>query len=180
MGRIAGALQRKTQYSDDRYNVNPIQLSAQQLLDESNRAYTSATYGINSGNANIDRSVKSQLFSERLMNDQKAIRGYDEAQSKLNLDVASRNVQGRQTVDQINEAAAARKYQGIDAALGSIGTMGQIVQDQMNTQLKNNISQATLNALSKHYGINSVALIRLMNKDPKAFTQMLVAYKGEQ
>ena len=133
---------------------------------------------INTGSATTDRILKNAMYAQKLGADYKAIDEYNKMNQAAATDAAKFNVQGKQTVDTINEQTRAIKNSLVGSALTNVGTMGQALQDYSNAQATNRITLSTLNSLSRYYGININALKNIMKNEPAKFDQLMVGFKG--
>lgn len=179
IGRVVNAFDAPEQFATDRYNVDRIKLSAQDQLDANNRNYRAAVGSSQTGNANLDRVTGNALFASKIQADNAARRDVQNRQAAADLDVNKYNAQQKALVDQINSQTQAAKAQAVDSALSSIGSLGQVYMDMFNTSAQNRVTLATLNSLSRYYGIDTENLVQMMKTNPDQFNGMLTRFKEQ-
>ncbi len=178
VGRIANALQKPKQYDTRRYNVDRIKYNPNRVLDRNEANYQGAQFDINTGNTNTDRILRNNLYGQKLQADRDVYREYDQMQRQSDLQVDQYNAQAMANVDNINEQIKGRQQQARDAALTSIGNMASIFQQAGGAKAHNKITLATLNSLSKRYGID-VPNLMLMIEGQGDTNKDVVNYKGK-
>jgi hypothetical protein len=99
-------------------------------------------------------------------------------QRQSDLQVDQYNAQAMANVDNINEQIQGRQQQARDAALTSVGNMASIFQQAGGAKAHNKITLATLNSLSKRYGIDVPNLMLMMEGQGDA-NKGVVNYKGK-
>lgn len=178
VGRVANALQKPRQYDPRRYNVDKIKYNPNRVLDRNEANYQSAQFDINTGNANTDRILRNNVYGQKLQADRDVYREYDQMQRQSDLQVDQYNAQALANIDNINEQIQGRQQQARDAALTSIGNMASIFQQAGGAKAHNKITLATLNSLSKRYGID-VPNLMLMMEGQGDSNKGVVNYKGK-
>lgn len=178
IGRVANALQRPKQYDTRKYNVDKIKYNPNRVLDRNEANYQGSQFDINTGNANTDRILRNNLYGQKLQADRDVYREYDQMQRQSDLQVDQYNAQAMMNVDNINEQIQGRQQQARDAALTSIGNMASIFQQAGGAKAHNKITLATLNSLSKRYGID-VPNLMLMMEGQGDVNKGVVNYKGK-
>ncbi len=178
VGRIANALQKPKQYDTRRYNVDKIKYNPNRVLDRNEANYQGSQFDINTGNANTDRILRNNLYGQKLQADRDVYREYDQMQRQSDLSVDQYNAQAMANVDNINEQIKGRQQQARDAALTSVGNMASIFQQAGGAKAHNKITLATLNSLSKRYGID-VPNLMLMMEGQGDSNKGVVNYKGK-
>lgn len=179
LGRVAKAFDAPEQFATDRYNVDRIKLSAQDQLDANNRSYRSAVASSASGSANVDRVTANSLFAQKIIGDNTARRDLQNRQADIDLRVNQHNASQKAVVDQINSQTQGLKNQTVDAALSSIGTLGNVYMDLYNSRVENKITLDTLNSMSRYYKVDVDKLVGMMKNSPSDFDEMLVKFNSE-
>lgn len=178
VGRVANALQKPRQYDPRRYNIDKIKYNPNRVLDRNEANYQSAQFDINTGNANTDRILRNNVYGQKLQADRDVYREYDQMQRQSDLQIDQYNAQAMSKVDDVNEQVLGRQQQARDAALTSIGNMASIFQQAGGAKAHNKITLATLNSLSKRYGID-VPNLMLMMEGQGDSNKGVVNYKGK-
>lgn len=176
--RVGTAMQKPTQYDTRRYNVDKIKYNANKVLDVNERNYQGSQFDINTGNANTDRILRNNLYSQKSAADRDTMRQYDEMQRNSDFQVNQYNAQSKANVDNINEQIRGRQYQAVDAAASSVGNLASIFQQAGAAKTGNKISLATLNSLSKRYGIDMSNLMDMIDGKGDS-SKGTIKYKGK-
>lgn len=179
LGKANAAFAPAQQVSSSPFEIDPQRVSATPALAQTNTAFRSGIQRVNTGSANLDRAVKASLFSEKMKTDATSVLGAQQSNRQAKLSTDQYNSQVRQRVEEMNTKAVAARQAGIDNVLSSIGTLGQISQDAVNTNIGNEMKLETLNSMSQYYGINLEELIRMMKLNPKKFNQDFVQFKTQ-
>ncbi len=176
--RVGTAMQKPIQYDTRRYNVDKIKYNANKVLDVNERNYQGSQFDINTGNANTDRILRNNLYSQKSAADRDTMRQYDEMQRNSDLQVNQYNAQSKANIDNINEQIRGRQYQAVDAAASSVGNLASIFQQAGAAKTGNKISLATLNSLSKRYGIDMSNLMDMIDGKGDS-SKGTIKYKGK-
>ena len=177
IARMIEAGKPATQYRSEPYEIDRIKYNPQDVLDKNQSTYR-ALLETNTGNANLDRVIKSSFAGNKMSQDREALRQYANMQSQSDMQVNQYNSQVRQNVDNINEQIAARKYAAKDAAFSSVGNLASIFQQAGGARAHNKITLATLESLSRRYGINMDELKSYIGWGKGGTEDGLVKYKG--
>ena len=165
-------------YNASDYTVGKPIYNPNAEIQRNNQSFRSNTYGINTGNANLDRALMTTMYSANLANNNQIAEKYRQMQNESDLRVDQYNANARMQVNTINEQNSAAKYNAQDALLTSVGTFGQVVQDMSNTRTTNRINLSILQGMSDKYKININELRNLMRNNPSQFNNMLVQFQN--
>lgn len=177
LGRGIQAFQPVEQYNTDRYNVDRQIYNPTTALDKNTRNFNSQRFSTNSGNAALDSARNMASYAAKLNADRETIREYDAMQRQSDLQVNQINQQSRANVDNINDQNEGARQAAIDNVFTSVSNLGSEAQDYFNARTENNITLATLNSLSRRYGIDIDTLRKMKDSDPATFEKLL-QYKG--
>lgn len=178
LGRFIQAAEPTKKYKRDTYNIDMPMLNVNEVLSQSQRNYKSAMDSISANSASVERALKSSLYANKQTADTTSLRELEKARQTVRSSTQQFNAQQKAQVDQMNDQAEANKSAMLTSALASLGTLGQVYQDQDNTATTNAISMSTLQQLSRYYGLDLDTLNQMIKDQNKNVSGNVTKYKG--